>query len=180
VTGADGLSGPNDRGVTIEWYEGPRRALRELFELAEDSPQQLDRYIEDGRVLVARDSAGEIVGHLQLMAGTRAGVFEIKNLAVRPDRQGRGIGRRLVAHALDVCRREGAAAVEVATAVADIDNVRFYQRCGFRAASIERDTFTEAQGYPRDLVAEGIPVRDGIRFDVSFGTPSTGAHDGAP
>src|SRR5438876_8051881 len=34
---------------TIEWYEGPRAQLRGLFELADDSPDQLDRYIELGR-----------------------------------------------------------------------------------------------------------------------------------
>ena len=162
------------RSVTIDWYEGPRRALRELFELAEDSAQLLDDYIEDGRVLVARDGTGEIVGHLQLVPGARAGVFEIKNLAVRSDRQGTGIGRQLVAQSLDVCRRESATTVEVATAVADIDNVRFYQRCGFRAASIERDAFTEARGYPPGLVADGIPVLDSIVFDVSFDAPPTG------
>jgi predicted N-acetyltransferase YhbS len=164
--------------VTIEWYEGPRMALRESFELAEDSQQHLDGYINDGRVLVARDGTGEIVGHLQLVPGARAGVFEIKNLAVRVDRQGRGIGRRLVAQSLDVSRHEGANTVEVVTAVADIDNVRFYQRCGFRAASIERDTFTEAKGYPPDLVADGIPVLDSIHFDVSLQARSAGTQDG--
>lgn len=161
----------DDRSVTIGWHEGPRVALRELFELAEDSPQQLDGYIDDGRVLVARDGAGDVVGHLQLVPAARPGGHEIKNVAVRPDRQGRGIGRRLVAHSLDVCRQEGAMTVEVATAVADIDNVRFYQRCGFRARSIGRDTFTVANGYPPDLVADGIPVLDSIRFDVSFEAP---------
>ena len=165
---------PGDQGLTIEWYHGPRRPLRELFELAEDSSQQLDGYIEAGRVLVAIEGAGEIVGHLQLVPGARAGVFEIKSLAVRPERQGTGIGRRLVAHSLAVCRRDGATTVEVATAIADIDNVRFYQRCGFRARSIERDAFTEARGYPPGLAADGIPVLDSIVFDVSFEALPTG------
>ena len=161
----------DERDVTIDWYEGPRLALRDLFELAEDSSRQLDEYIDDGRVLVARDWSGEIVGHLQLVPGARVGGFEIKNLAVRPERQGRGIGRRLVARSLDVCRHEGATTVQVATAVADIGNVRFYQRCGFRATSIERDAFTAENGYPPDLMADGIAVRDSIRFDVSFEAP---------
>ena len=159
------------RGVTIEWFEGPRAGLRESFESAEDSPQQLDDYIGDGRVLVARGGSGDVVGHLHLVSGDGAGRFEIKNVAVRPDRQGRGIGRRLVAQALDVCRHEGATTVEVATAVADIGNVRFYQRCGFRASSIERDAFTIARGYPPGLVADGIPVLDAIHFEVSLEAP---------
>lgn len=158
----------DDRHVSIGWFEGPRIALRESFELAEDSPQQLEDYIDDGRVLVARDGSGDVVGHLQLVSGGRAGRLEIKNLAVRPDRQGSGVGRRLVAHALDVCRHEGVTTVQVVTAVADIGNLRFYQRCGFRAASIERDAFTVARGYAPGLMADGIPVLDAIRFEASF------------
>jgi catechol 2,3-dioxygenase-like lactoylglutathione lyase family enzyme len=40
--------------VRIEWYDGDRDLLRALFEEAEDSPAQLDAYLHDGTVLVAR------------------------------------------------------------------------------------------------------------------------------
>jgi hypothetical protein len=50
------------------------------------------------------------------------------------------------------------------TALADSDVLRFYQRCGFRASSIERDAFTPENGYPPDLEVDGIPVRDAIRL----------------
>ena len=40
------------------------------------------------------------------------------------------------------------------------------QRCGFRATTIERDVFTEAKGYPPQLEANGIPVRDSITFTL--------------
>jgi ribosomal protein S18 acetylase RimI-like enzyme len=151
----------------VDWYDGPRGDLRALFELAEDSPRQLDDYIDRGRVLVARDG-GRIVGHLQLLETPQPGVAEIKNLAVDAAFQRRGIGRELVEHALGVCRSEGATAVTLITAVADVDNVRFYQRCGFRATAIERDAFTPATGYPSDLSAAGIPVRDAIRFTIEL------------
>jgi hypothetical protein len=54
----------------------------------------------------------------------------------------------------------------VTTATADLGNLRFYQRCGFRAATIERDVFTEAKGYPPQLEANGIAVRDSITFTL--------------
>jgi hypothetical protein len=53
----------------------------------------------------------------------------------------------------------------VTTATADIHNLRFYQRCGFRAPSAAQDA-TEAGGYPEALEANGIPVRDGITFTI--------------
>jgi ribosomal protein S18 acetylase RimI-like enzyme len=153
---------------TIDWYEGARDALRPLFELAEDSPVQLDGYIDLGRVLVARDERGVVVGHVQLLqAGSDA--VEIKSIAVRAGSRGQGIGRALVERAVAVSRADGASAVTVTTATADVENVRFYQRCGFRAAAVEQDAFTPAKGYSPDLAVDGVPVRDAIRFDLELG-----------
>jgi GNAT superfamily N-acetyltransferase len=156
--------------MTITWHDGPRAPLRHLFELADDSAEQIDDYIERGRVLVARDEGNKIIGHAQLVPAHRPDTIELKSIAVLPHRRRRGIGRALVGHVLAICRSEGARAVTVATATADIDNIRFYQRCGFRATSVERNAFTEAKGYPRGLEADGIPVRDSITFALEFGT----------
>jgi ribosomal protein S18 acetylase RimI-like enzyme len=150
---------------TISWHQGPRTQLRGLFELADDSPEKVDRYIDFGRVLVASDG-DEIVGHLQLVPDTQPNVVEIKSLAVHEGFRRRGIGRRLVDHALAVCRVEQLRRVTVTTAMADIDTLRFYQRRGFRASAILRDAFTPDTGYPSGLTADGIPLRDGIRFDL--------------
>lgn len=149
---------------TISWYDGDRHELRPLFELADDSPAAIDRSISSGRVLVARDQAGTIIGHLQLVAGLAAETHEIKNLAVRQRDQGRGVGRRLVERAFAVCREEGGHTVTVVAAMADIGNLRFYQRCGFRAVEVIPEVFTPAEGYPIDLAADGIPVLDAMRF----------------
>ena len=149
---------------TISWYDGDRLELRSLFELADDSPTSLDRSIRSGRVLVARDGTGTIIGHLQVVPGLAPETHEIKNLAVRERDRGRGVGRRLVERAFAVCLEEGGHTVTVVTAMADIGNLRFYQRCGFRAVEVIPDAFTPAEGYPTDLIADGIPVLDGIRF----------------
>jgi GNAT superfamily N-acetyltransferase len=149
--------------VRIEIYGGPRDDLRALFELAEDSAAELDSYIDAGRVLVAV-SHGEIIGHLQL-TGTGARQVEIKNMAVLEDRQGQGVGRLLVQAAVELLAAEGVTTVLVATAAADIGNLRFYQRQGFRMRSVERDAFTPATGYPPGLLIDGIELRDRVWLD---------------
>lgn len=155
--------------LEIEPYTGDRDALRELFELAEDSPTQLDSYLSAGRVLVAL-AHQQPVGHLQLVpreegAGKEA-VVEIKNMAVRPEWQSHGVGARLVAAAVELvtAERPGATMV-VATAAADVGNLRFYQRQGFRMRSIEHDAFTPATGYPSDVVIDGVRLRDRVWLD---------------
>jgi len=150
--------------VRIEAYGGPRDRLRALFELAEDSAAELDSYIDAGRVLVAT-SDGEIIGHVQLTCTGDPRQVEIKNMAVRETRQGQGIGRRLIQAAVDLAAAEAVTTVLVATAAADIGNLRFYQRQGFRMRSVERDAFTPATGYPPGLLIDGIELRDRVWLD---------------
>src|SRR3954451_1526278 len=163
-------------GVGIEEHAGPRSALRALFELAEDSPAALDAYIDAGRVLVATEG-GRVVGQLQLTDTDEPAAAEIKNMAVAPAHQGRGIGRALVGAALDVARSEGRTALVVATAAADTGNLRFCQRAGFRMRSIERDAFTAATGYPPGLEIDGIELRDRVWLDMPIDGPSTATRE---
>ena len=83
--------------MRIELHTGDREALRPLFELAEDSRAELDAYIGAGEVLVAVEG-DERVGHLQLVGD------EIKNMAVVEAHRGRGVGRALVAAAIERAR----------------------------------------------------------------------------
>jgi ribosomal protein S18 acetylase RimI-like enzyme len=151
--------------IAVQEYAGPRQDLRWLFELAEDSAQELDAYIDAGRVLVAVDR-GQIVGHLQVIDTGRPTEAEIKNMAVGPAHQGRGIGRALIEAAIVRARREAPATLVVATAAADTGNLRFYQRLGFRMRSIERDAFTAATGYEPGLEVDGIELRDRVWLEL--------------
>jgi GNAT superfamily N-acetyltransferase len=149
------------RGVALGWHDGPREDLRALFALAEDSPQRLAAALPAGRVLVARED-DRPVGCLQLVGD------EMTILAVAEDRQGRGIGRALVARAVVDARAAGQRRLVVATGAADVGNLRFYQRLGFRFARIERDAFLPADGYPPGLEVDGIPLRDRVWFDLAL------------
>ena len=153
---------PGDIG--IELYTGTRDDLRKLFELAEDSPTELDTYLHAGRVLVAR-SGPDVLGHLQLVETDRPGQVELKNMAVLEAIQGHGVGTRLVRAALDLAAAGSAVEMVVATAAADIGNLRFYQRQGFRFRSVERDAFGPATGYPAGLEIDGIALRDRMWLD---------------
>ncbi len=150
--------------VHVRQHAGPRAELRSLFELAEDSASELDAYIDDGRVLIATEG-DRVVGHVQLTETAAASEVEVKNMAVRERHQGRGIGRALIEAALALARDDGRSSVIVATAAADIGNLRFYQRMGFRLRAIERDAFTEATGYPAGLEIDGIELRDRVWLD---------------
>ncbi len=86
-------------------------------------------------------------------------------MAVREAFQGRGVGRLLIQAAVDLVVAESVTTILVATAAADIGNLRFYQRQGFRMRSVERDAFTPATGYPPGLLIDGIELRDRVWLD---------------
>src|SRR5438445_4408570 len=147
--------------MQIERYDGNREALRPLFALADDSPTQISFYIDEGEVLVARDG-NRIVGHVQVIETGEGGVFELKSLAVRPTRQSEGVGRALVAAAITRCRERNGRRLIVSTATADIGNLRFYQRQGFRMCRIVQDAFGPSTGYTEGLLVTGIPLCDQV------------------
>ena len=147
----------------VERFAGPRSELRALFEEAEDSITELDAYIDEGEVFVAIADGG-VVGHLQLIE-VDADTSQIKNMAVETAYRRRGIGRSLIEAAIEMTKGRGERTLRVATAAADLDNLRFYQRAGFRMRTIDRDAFTPIVGYPAGLLVDGIRLRDRVWLD---------------
>ncbi|MCA0045670.1 GNAT family N-acetyltransferase [Mesorhizobium sp. B283B1A] len=129
---------------------------------------QISGYIGRGEVMVAREG-GRIVGHVQIIETGEGGVFELKSLAVRPARQSEGLGRALVTAAITRCRERNGQRLIVSTATADIGNLRFYQRQGFRMCRIVQDAFGPSSGYPEGLLVNGIPLRDQVIFERDLG-----------
>ncbi len=100
------------------------------------------RAFKHARILVARDR-GDIVATLRLVTkkpwAIDASYFTpvkkaiyLLDMAVAPDRQRTGIGRRLLDHALDVVRAWPADAIRLDAYDADAGAGDFYARCGFR------------------------------------------------
>jgi len=150
--------------VTVSAHTGPHRDLAWSFREAEDSEPLLDAYIDLGRVWVARTSAGDVVGHLQAVPRS-GGTWEVTNTAVAESSRGQGVGRLLLEHAVDEARAAGVQRIILATATADVGNLRFYQRCGFRMTHVVQDAFTSYQGYPDGIEVDGIPMRDQVWFE---------------
>jgi len=100
------------------------------------------------RVFVAEDM-GRIVGVIVLI--TEGGQALLDNVAVHPDTQGRGLGRRLIAFAENEARRLGFPAIELYTHQLMAENQALYARLGYR----EFDRRTE-KGYPRVYMRKAL------------------------
>jgi len=91
---------------------------------------------------------------------------EILYIAVAADLRGRGYGKQIMqALREELCRRRGHALL-VGTANAALENIAFYQKCGFRMFEIRRDYFAYIQP---PISEHGIVLRDMLvlRYDLA-------------
>lgn len=103
-------------------------------------------------------AAGEV--HVLAAGGAPVGVLVMRpaadhlfvdNVAVHPDRQGRGLGRRLMAFAEGFARARGLSAVRLYTHVLMTENVELYRRLGFRVTERRQE-----DGYDRVYMEKRI------------------------
>lgn len=87
---------------------------------------------ESARGVFVCEEAGEVVGYITTRIDGAARIGHIPNMAVHPGRQGRGIGRRLIDHALEFLRAEGMEAVRIETLEQNPVGSRFYPDVGFQ------------------------------------------------
>ncbi|HEV2548320.1 MAG TPA: GNAT family N-acetyltransferase [Stellaceae bacterium] len=81
-----------------------------------------------GALLVA-ECAGELVGCA--FVRPKGDALYVARLAVRPDLQGRGVGRALMAAARDEARSRGLAVLELQTRIELVENHAAFGRLGF-------------------------------------------------
>lgn len=81
-------------------------------------------------VFVAEED-GKVLGYISTRIDRDAGKGRIPNLAVDETARGRGIGRRLIAHALEYFRREGMAFAMIETMANNPVGQHLYPSCGF-------------------------------------------------
>lgn len=75
------------------------------------------------------EADGSLLGLIQIVPA--ADHLLIENVAVRPDLQGRGLGRRLMAHAERLAREHGVGELRLYTNQAFAANIRLYRTLGY-------------------------------------------------
>ena len=77
------------------------------------------------------DDRGRVVGYITTRLDRAAGRGRIPNLAVAADQRGRGLGRRLIEHALDYFRGLGLEFAVIETMAGNPIGNHLYPACGF-------------------------------------------------
>jgi RimJ/RimL family protein N-acetyltransferase len=104
--------------------------------------------------LVAEDD-GRIVGQLTLQGGKRRNVAHSATLGITVAKEwrGRGVGRRLMAYAIDWARQGGVVKrIELYVFVRNTNAIRLYESCGFEIEGRRRRAAQREGEYLDDLV----------------------------
>lgn len=136
----------------------------EILLLADPSRELVQTYLTEGECYVAEDT-DDIFGVFVIVPLTKD-IVEIKNIAVREDRQGRGIGKRLLQEAIGVAKSNGYKRIEIGTGNSSIGQLALYQKCGFRISGVIKDFFI--QHYNEVIMENGIQCTDMIRLRLEI------------
>ncbi|MFD0587480.1 GNAT family N-acetyltransferase [Paenibacillus sp. GCM10027627] len=135
-----------------------------LLELADPSKSMVEDYIRRGQCYLAfleKERVGQFV-----LLHTHPKTIEIVNISVEESFQGRGFGKELVLKAIETAKQLGARSIEIGTGNSSIQQLRLYQKCGFRIASIDHDFFV--RHYEEEIIEDGIACRDMIRLRLDI------------
>lgn len=136
--------------------EGKKRYLPLLL-LGDEQESMIDRYLEEGALYIWKE--GEETAGVCVVTDQGNGVLELKNIAVDPRFQRRGIGRAMI-EAL-AKRYRGRYRVLLAGTGEAPSTLGFYQHCGFTYSHRVKDFFLQ---YDHPIVEEGVQLKDMVYF----------------
>ncbi len=95
----------------------------------------------------------------------KEGASEIIYIEVAAHLRDRGYGKQIMQALKDELLRRGGRSLLVGTANAALENIAFYQKCGFRMYEVRRDYFAYIQP---PVMEHGIVLRDMLvlRYDI--------------
>lgn len=126
-----------------------------LLLLADPSKELVDKYLKQSDVFVAIQN-GETVGVVVLFPLTKVEA-EIKNIAVKPELEGQGIGSYLIKNVIKTAKQRKYQKLSIGTANSSIGPLYLYQKHGFEITDIIKCFFIN--NYPEPIYEDGLQAK---------------------
>src|SRR5690554_2625950 len=146
--------------IEINKVKDVTQAPMALLLTADPSKKIVKDFLDRGTCYIALLEC-EIVGVFVLLR-THPETVELVNIAVEKERQGQGIGKKLVLAALEIAKGLQIKTIEIGTGNSSINQLALYQKCGFRITGVDHDFFV--LHYNEEIYENGIQCRDMIRL----------------
>lgn len=137
--------------MDVRKVTGNKKEYIELL-LADESEDMIDKYLERGDMYVLDDGG---VRAECVITKEEDGVYELKNIAVYPDSQRKGYGKRLIDY-VHACYPD-CKALYVGTGDCP-STLGFYHACGFAESHRVKNFFTD--NYDHIIIEDGVQLVD--------------------
>ncbi len=131
-----------------------KKKYLDLLLLADEQEDMVDRYLTRGDMFVLDDNG---VKAECVVTKEGEGVYELKNIAVRPESQGKGYGKALIEYFFSYY--DDCAKMLVGTGECP-STLNFYKKCGFVESHRVKNFFTDNYDHP--MYEDGIQLVDMI------------------
>ena len=138
--------------MDIQKITGNKKEFIDLLLLADEQEDMIDKYLERGEMFVLYDNG---VKAECVVTKEAHGVYELKNIAVAPDFQRMGYGKRLIDFVFDCfpdCKTMLVGTGDVPS------SLTFYRKCGFVPSHRIKNFFTD--NYDHAMFEDGEQLID--------------------
>lgn len=126
----------------------------DLLLLADEQMDMVERYLHRGTMFALCDPD---VKSICVVTREGEGIFEIKNLATRPEAQRRSYGRSLVHYVVHYCKNLKGKTLLVGTGESP-STIGFYEKCGFARSHRVKNFFVD--NYDHAIIEDGKQLVD--------------------
>jgi len=145
------------KNFTVESVEAIERKLYlDLLLLADEQESMIDKYLYNSDMYVMKDGCKAVACCVVSIISPNEA--EIKNLAVLPEYQGRGLGRAFISYA-EKAYSKACSLLFVGTGDSPA-TVPFYEKCGFVRHHIVENFFVDNYDHP--IIDGGVLLTDMI------------------
>lgn len=128
----------------------------QLLLLADETKEAIDQYIFKSDIYLLHDGIEDIA--VMALCKSNETELEIKNVAVIESYRSKGIGSILMNKAKEIARQNHYKTLIVGTSDTGFQQIRFYEKNGFKKTGIRKDFFIE--NYPSPIFENGLQMRD--------------------
>lgn len=145
----------NNQNLTFNKLSKDEQTPYELLLLADPSKNLIDEYLKSSDVFTVRQN-DQIIGVAVLFPLTTETV-EIKNIAIKPEFQGQGIGQYLIEKLVQVAILNEQKSIHIGTANSSIGQLYLYQKLGFEITDMNKHFFIH--NYDTPIFENGIQAK---------------------
>ena len=132
-----------------------KKQFMPLLILADEQENMIDRYLDRGTMYVLDDDG---IKCECVVTDEGNGILEIKNIATKPNDQGKGYGRAMIDFIVKKYRGKYSV-LQVGTGDSPL-TIPFYEKCGFKRSHVVKNFFVN--NYEKPIYECGVQMVDMI------------------